>query len=427
MTSSVALTRSDSLTNLPVSMNPRTGLPEDLRDTWSKKSRKVASLHGSHVAEFNNLFKQTKNEQPSGTSICAEPVVLESAPFLLCGNIWTVKVYPFGVDEDSEFLSVKLQNKSEDVINAYYNFSIKRTAKPHPADEQRLNFWVDPDIDRLYFQPEGTEDSAWGVDDFIPLAELRSGRTESGGNSTYMDFYPDDPEPEAEAEAEAEGEVEGAGREGDGKLAAVSGSKADKADKVADADADADADAASVASAQPSVDVPVEFYIFRNAAGERIFDRLYMEVGMMVFGEVSLKAHPLTQAIEGKTPTDEELIAIADTDLNLIKEATKGGGPSLEMVSQIQDTIILTLCPPSSAAEEKNEDKDKVKDKDKADTKRHRPGSSSSSKGGPRTPAPEEKGAHASSPRHKSSHSHAAEAKGAGPGAALSPTPSERK
>lgn len=65
----------------------------------------------------------------------------------------------------------------------------------------------------------------------------------------------------------------------------------------------------------------------------------------MVFGEVSLKAHPLTQAIEGKTPSDEELIAIADTDLNLIRQATSGGGPSLEMMSEMQDHILLTLLP----------------------------------------------------------------------------------
>ena len=139
-----ALTRSGSLTNLPVTMNPRTGFPEDLRDTWVKKCRKTASLQGAKVIEFNNIFEQKKNDQPAGTSICAEPVMLESDPFLLCGNIWTVKVYPYGVDEDSEFLSIKLQNKSEDIINAYYSFSIKRTTKPYPEDEQRLNFWADP-------------------------------------------------------------------------------------------------------------------------------------------------------------------------------------------------------------------------------------------------------------------------------------------
>ena len=123
-----ALTRSDSLTNIPIKMEPRTGLPEDIRQTWVRKAKKVASLQGAQVVEFSNFRKQKKNEQPSGTSICAEPVVFESEPFLLCGNMWTVKAYPFGVDEDSDFLALKLQNKSSDIVNAYYSFCIKRSA-----------------------------------------------------------------------------------------------------------------------------------------------------------------------------------------------------------------------------------------------------------------------------------------------------------
>ena len=106
----MALTRSDSLTNLAIpERDPRTGMPEDIRNTWTKKSKKTASLTGAHVCEFHNLRLEQKNEQPEGTSICAANVVMESEPFLLCGNMWSLKIYPHGVDEDSEFLGIKLQ------------------------------------------------------------------------------------------------------------------------------------------------------------------------------------------------------------------------------------------------------------------------------------------------------------------------------
>jgi hypothetical protein len=347
---SLPISRSESLTNLPIiEHDPRTGLPEDIQKTWSRKSKKVASLTGKIVIEFENIRKQKKNKQPRGTSIQAEPVCMESKPFLLCGNTWTLLLYPYGVDEDSECLSIKLQNHSDDIINAYYALSIKRSNRDD--DDYRINFWVDPDIDNLYFQPNGTQDDSWGVDDFIPLNDLWK---ESNG---YMDIYPDDPEPEPEPEPERELEQEQEQdqnqdhdqdkRNGDENVFTATKDKDNEEDKKTAKKTKSKLDDSSVAiSVQPSVEVPVEFYMMKNSKGERVYDRIFIEVQMMVYGEVSLKAHPFTQAIEGKNATDEELIKIADADLDLIREATKGGGVSLEWIEQQQDNILLTLCPP---------------------------------------------------------------------------------
>jgi hypothetical protein len=324
-----AITRSESLTNLPVKeRDPRTGLAEDIRQTWMKKTKKTASLTGSHVCEFSNLMLKPKNDQPHGTSICAEPVVIESAPFLLCGNTWVIKVYPYGVDEDSEYLSVRLQNKSDDIINAYYALAIRRSDSID--NEQRLNMWVDPDIDSLHFQPYGHEDSAWGVDDFIPLRDLYT--PELGYMDIFSSYETDSPSGNEE------------------KDSVESNLRANKTNEP-------QLSAESKAEVRPesSVDIQCEVFVFRNANGDRLFDRLYIEVQMMVFGEVSLKAHPLTQAIEQKNASEEQLIELADKDLDLIRQATKGGGPSLSELSALQDTIISKLCPspPSNDKERK--------------------------------------------------------------------------
>ena len=56
---SLPISRSESLTNLPIiEHDPRTGLPEDIQKTWSRKSKKVASLTGKIVIEFENIRKQ---------------------------------------------------------------------------------------------------------------------------------------------------------------------------------------------------------------------------------------------------------------------------------------------------------------------------------------------------------------------------------
>ena len=141
-----ALIRSESMTNLPVEDVE----DEDIRLTWRSKARKVASLSGSYIVKFDDILLHEKPEQDAGSAIPAEPLVVESQTFLLCGNWWSVLLYPFGCDEDGEYLAVRLQNKSEDQVNAYYAISIKKSMSSE--DNNRLNFWVDPGKSKI----EGT-------------------------------------------------------------------------------------------------------------------------------------------------------------------------------------------------------------------------------------------------------------------------------
>ncbi len=341
----MALTRSESLTNLPIiERDARTGMAEDIRNTWTKKSKKVASLTGAHICEFHNLRRVQKNEQPAGTSICAEPSVMESDPFILCGNLWSLKIFPHGVDEDSEFLSVKLQNKSEETVNAYYTLAIKRSDRSDDAN--RLNMWVDPDLCALIFQPEGHEDSAWGVDDFLPLPSLYS--KELG----YMDIFAD-VEPAFNKKTNNSNALYGEVTPTDDNAGAAAHAKLDNSA----AQSTRTAHQGDNKAHNLEVDVPCEVLLFRNSKGEIIYDRLYVEVQMMRYGEVSWKAHPITQAIEQKNASEAELIQLADMDLDLIRQATKGGGPTLAQLSLQQDNILTKLCPPSRIAEEKTRQK----------------------------------------------------------------------
>jgi len=345
----MALTRSESLTNLPIpERDARTGMQEDIRNTWTKKTKKVASLTGAHVCEFHNLRLEHKNDQPEGTSICAEIVVMESEPFLLCGNMWSLKIYPHGVDEDSEHLGIKLQNLSEDVVNAYYALSIKRSDQA--TDSNRLNMWIDPDVCSLLFQPRGTEDSAWGVDDFLPLQALYS--KELG----YMDIFANIPEEFAKQSAVGTGVAEGkrfvGERSASATATATAAAEDDRAAAKHEGEGKSNEEKDRLSEEKVTamdINVPCDVFRFRNARGEPIYDRLYVEVQMMVYGEVSLKAHPITQAIEKKNASEAELIALADLDLDLIRQGTKGGGVSLAELSAQQDNILAMLCLPRTA------------------------------------------------------------------------------
>jgi len=403
----MALIRSESLTNLPIpERDARTGMPEDIRNTWAKKSKKVASLTGAHVCEFQNLRLEQKNEQPEGTSICAENAVMESEPFLLCGNMWSLKIFPHGVDEDSEFLGVQLQNRSDETVNAYYTLSIKRSDQVN--DSRRLNMWVDPDVCSLVFQPWGTEDSAWGVVDFLPLQSLYS------PGLGYMDLFADIPEellpgnrkqkkPTAAGVAEGKdmysgGEGTSSGAPGDAVVAAVAAdANGRELGEAKEQRNDSKGNTSEGKDAAPVIKVPCDVFVFRNARGEPIYDRLFIEVQMMVYGEVSLKAHPITQAIEKKNASEAELIALADLDLDLIRQAAKGGGGSLAQLSAQQDNILAKLCPPAAAtaAAPRTAD-DKGRKNTIADSATARPGSREASRPGSR-PGSSSKGSRPSS------------------------------
>lgn len=162
--------RSQSLSNLPVNEKDY----EDIRQTWKRKSTKRATLSGTEILKFDGVKaftpKEVKIRSPEDMVTLQAAQFLESDDFELCGYMWSVRVYPMGVDEHSEHLAVKLQNKSESTINAYYSISLKRSASP--VDELRLQMWVEPETDKLLFRKYGHPDSCWGVDDYVPLQEL---------------------------------------------------------------------------------------------------------------------------------------------------------------------------------------------------------------------------------------------------------------
>jgi len=55
----------------------------------------------------------------------------------------------------------------------------------------------------------------------------------------------------------------------------------------------------------------------------------------------------LKQAIEQKNATEDQLVALAEEDLALIKTATKGGGMTLDQLSHRQDLILSQARPDS--------------------------------------------------------------------------------
>ena len=162
--------RSQSLSNLPVNEKDY----EDIRQTWKRKSKKRATLMGTIIHSFEGVKaftpKEVKIRSPEDIVTLQAAQFLESEDFELCGYMWSLRVYPAGVDEHSEHLAVKLQNKSDSSINAYYSISLKRSDSP--GDNLLLQMWVEPETDKLIFRKNGHPDSCWGVDDYVPLSEL---------------------------------------------------------------------------------------------------------------------------------------------------------------------------------------------------------------------------------------------------------------
>lgn len=91
-----------------------------------------------------------------------------SPNFVLCGYSWKVKIYPIGIDETSDYLSLRLVNLSTEEAFASYSIAIKS------QQEGRDDFvWRDPE-EILLFSGCGVGDNAWGTDEFILLDDLHS-------------------------------------------------------------------------------------------------------------------------------------------------------------------------------------------------------------------------------------------------------------
>lgn len=95
----------------------------------------------------------------------AEYNCIPSPSINCCGSMWSLSVYPSGIDETSEYLSVRLVNLSPEEVFASYSISIKN----QKGGEDHT--WKDPE-GIVLFSGKVEGDNAWGCDEFIPLQEL---------------------------------------------------------------------------------------------------------------------------------------------------------------------------------------------------------------------------------------------------------------
>jgi hypothetical protein len=90
---------------------------------------------------------------------------ISSPSFPVCGSMWSISVYPIGIDETGDFLSLRLVNLSEEEVFASYVFSLKN------ARGGEDHVWKDPE-GIVLFSSKQDGDNAWGSDEFIALADL---------------------------------------------------------------------------------------------------------------------------------------------------------------------------------------------------------------------------------------------------------------
>eukprot|EP01032_Pedospumella_encystans_P027517 gene27517-31101_t len=92
---------------------------------------------------------------------------ISSAPYTACGTTWAIFVYPTGVDESSDFVSVKLANLSPEEVYASYELCLKH----RKGGKDRT--WKDPE-GIVLFSGKKEGDNAWGADEFISVHTLNS-------------------------------------------------------------------------------------------------------------------------------------------------------------------------------------------------------------------------------------------------------------
>lgn len=102
--------------------------------------------------------------------------LFRTQPFNLCGSSWSLNVYPLGVDNSAEFLSLFLISLSEEVVRVSYGFTIKDQLGGEDCT------WTDPE-EVVTFSSAEEGNNVWGVDELISLAEL-AGRPGYTANDT---------------------------------------------------------------------------------------------------------------------------------------------------------------------------------------------------------------------------------------------------
>ena len=91
---------------------------------------------------------------------------VNSPKFNTCGSEWTLKVYPVGINETGDYMSVYLVNESTD-REVFATYSIVLL----DSDGADGYIWKDPER-MLKFGKAETGDNEWGCEEFIELAGL---------------------------------------------------------------------------------------------------------------------------------------------------------------------------------------------------------------------------------------------------------------
>lgn len=100
---------------------------------------------------------------------------VSSPKFTLCGSQWTLSIFPTGVYETNDYLSIFLVSHSKEDVYASYTLSIKNQASEGP------NFsWSDPE-GIVKFSASDDGDNQWGNEEFILIDDASDNLNYTGG------------------------------------------------------------------------------------------------------------------------------------------------------------------------------------------------------------------------------------------------------
>ena len=145
-----------------------------------RRPKRVAAYQGSITLSFPNFVNgYSRPLVEVGDCVPAQPVCITSEEFYLCGARWILAVYPFGSEEEGDSLAVRLRNRTKNSVDLSYIVSLKRRAQ----DSAPIKFDTDKDADprssftgyearQDVFEPQGSANDEWGIDDLILLEEL---------------------------------------------------------------------------------------------------------------------------------------------------------------------------------------------------------------------------------------------------------------
>jgi hypothetical protein len=93
--------------------------------------------------------------------------IISSPEFNLCGKMWQLNIHPWGVDGNSEYISVHLVNLEETEVFAHYSILVINKC----GNENIV--WNDPEP-IICFSPLSSGDNAWGNEELVLFSEIAS-------------------------------------------------------------------------------------------------------------------------------------------------------------------------------------------------------------------------------------------------------------